>query len=74
MRRLGKSGGPIVMPRIVDMREANHYGGADWIGLKETGASTLVGVEVAPLGLGLWAMLALLTVIVTAWAWEGRRR
>ena len=32
-----------------------------------------VGVEVAPLGLGLWAMLALLSVVVTAWAWEGKR-
>jgi hypothetical protein len=41
------------MPRIVEMRDANRCGGSDWIGLKQTGASTLVGVEVAPLGLGL---------------------
>ena len=35
--------------------------------------SDLIGVEVAPLGLGLWAMLALLGVVVAAWGWEGRR-
>jgi hypothetical protein len=49
------------------------FGGADYIGIKRTGASTLKGVEVAPLAIGLWAMLALLGAIVFAWAWEGRR-
>lgn len=74
VRRLSSGGSDSVsMPRIVEMRDANRYGGADWIGLKQTGASTLVGVEVAPLGLGLWAMLALLGAVVAAWAWEGRR-
>jgi hypothetical protein len=61
------------MPRVVEMCDARRYGGADWIGVKQTGASSLVGVEVAPLGLGLWAMLALLGAIVAAWGWEGRR-
>ena len=75
VRRLSSGGSDTVsMPRIVEMRDANRYGGSDWIGLKQTGASTLVGVEVAPLGLGLWAMLALLGAVVAAWAWEGRRR
>jgi hypothetical protein len=73
VRRLSKSSDAVTMPRLVEMREANHYGGADWIAVKQTGASTLVGVETAPLGLGLWAMLALLSVVVAAWAWEGRR-
>lgn len=74
VRRLSTGASDSVsMPRIVEMREANRYGGADWIGVKQTGASTLVGVEVAPLGLGLWAMLALLGAVVFAWAWEGRR-
>ncbi|MCX7900416.1 MAG: hypothetical protein N2444_10130, partial [Methylocystis sp.] len=63
----------VSMPRVVEMRDANRYAGADWIGVKQTGASTLVGVEVAPLGLGLWAMFALLGAVVVAWAWEGRR-
>lgn len=73
VRRLSKSGDAVTMPRIVEMTDANRYGGGDWIGVRQTGASTLVGVEVAPLGLGLWAMLALLSVVVTAWAWEGKR-
>lgn len=72
-RRLSKNSDAVTMPRVVEMRDASRYGGADWIGVRQTGASTLVGVEVAPLGLGLWAMLGLLGVVVAAWAWEGRR-
>ncbi len=73
-RRLSSGGADTVsMPRIVEMRDANRYAGGDWIGIRQTGASTLVGVEVAPLGLGMWAMLALLGIVVAAWAWEGRR-
>ncbi len=72
-RRLSKNSDAVTLPRVVEMTDASRYGGADWIGVRQTGASTLVGVEVAPLGLGLWAMLALLSVVVTAWAWEGKR-
>ena len=63
----------VAMPRVVELRDANRYGGSDWIGIRQTGASTLVGVEIAPLGLGLWAMLALVGAVVAAWGWEGRR-
>ncbi len=73
VRRLSKDSDAVTMPRIVELSDANRYGGADWIAIRQTGASTLVGVEVAPLGLGLWAMLALLGVVVAAWGWEGRR-
>jgi hypothetical protein len=74
VRRLNKNGnGDITLPRIVAMHDASVYGGADYIGIKRTEASTLKGVEVAPLAVGLWAMLALLGAIVFAWAWEGRR-
>lgn len=73
VRRLSRKTDAVTLPRIVEMSDANRYGGADWIAIRQTGASTLVGVEVAPLGLGLWAMLALLSFVVTAWAWEGRR-
>ncbi len=73
-RRLSNGGADTVaMPRVVELRDANRYGGSDWIGIRQTGASTLVGVEIAPLGLGLWAMLALVGAVVAAWAWEGRR-
>jgi hypothetical protein len=73
VRRLSVNSDAIDMPRVVEMRAARRYAGGDWIGIKQTGASTLVGVEVAPLGLGLWAMLALLGAVVAAWGWEGRR-
>ncbi|MGD9541466.1 MAG: hypothetical protein AB7V61_11115 [Methylocystis sp.] len=63
----------VAMPRVVELRDANRYGGSDWIGIRQTGASTLVGVEIAPLGLGLWAMLALVGAVVAVWGWEGRR-
>jgi hypothetical protein len=72
-RRLSKNSDAVTMPRIVELRDANRYGGSDWIGVRQTGASALVGVETAPLGLGLWAMLALLGAVVAAWAWEGKR-
>ncbi|KAF2991557.1 hypothetical protein OGR47_09405 [Methylocystis sp. MJC1] len=73
VRRLSKNSDDVTMPRLVEMRDASRYGGSDWIGVRQTGASTLVGVEVAPLGLGLWAMLGLLGMVVAAWAWEGKR-
>jgi hypothetical protein len=73
-RRLSNGGADtVVMPRVVELRDANRYGGSDWIGIRQTGASTLVGVEIAPLGLGLWAMLALVGAVVAVWSWEGRR-
>lgn len=74
VRRLARdAGGAIALPRIVAMRDASTFGGADYIGVKRTEASTLRGVEVAPLAIGLWGMLALLGAIVFAWGWEGRR-
>jgi hypothetical protein len=74
VRRLSGDTDAVTMPRIVELRDANRYAGADWIGVRQTGASTLVGVETTPLGTGLWAMLALFGVVTAAWAWEGRRR
>jgi hypothetical protein len=74
VRRLASDdSGKIAMPRLVDMREADLYGGSDWIGIKRAGASTLKGVEVQPLAIGIWGLLALLGAVVFVWAWEGRR-
>jgi hypothetical protein len=63
----------IAAPRLVELRDAHVYGGADWIGVKSGTASTLKGVETAPLGIGLSALLALLGAILFVWTWEGRR-
>jgi hypothetical protein len=73
VRRLGKASDAVTMPRLVELRDAGRYGGADWIAIRQTGASTLIGVETMPLGLGVWAMLALVGLVVAAWGWEGRR-
>lgn len=74
VRRLSGDTDAITMPRIVELRDANRYAGADWIGVRQTGASTLIGVDTMPLGMGLWAMLLLFGAVTAAWAWEGRRR
>jgi hypothetical protein len=74
VRRLARdASGAIAAPRLVELREATAYGGADYIGVKRTQASGLLGVETAPLAMGLWGLAALLGAIVAAWAWEGRR-
>jgi hypothetical protein len=74
VRRLSSDTDAVTMPRVVELRDANRYAGADWIGVRQTGASTLVGVDTTPLGIGLWAMLILFGAVTAAWAWEGRRR
>ena len=63
----------IALPRIVELRDANMFGGADWIGVKRGAAGALKGVEATPLGIGLSALLALLGAILFVWTWEGRR-
>jgi hypothetical protein len=63
----------ITMPRIVELRDANMFAGADWIGVKRGAAGALKGVEATPLGIGLSALLALLGAILFVWTWEGRR-
>jgi hypothetical protein len=74
VRRLSRdASGAIALPRIAELREAQLYGGADYIGVKRTQASALRGVEALPLALGLLGLSALLAAIVAAWAWEGRR-
>jgi len=65
--------GKVELPRIVAMDEASNYSGADWMGIKRSSASALLGVDSTPLALGPFAMLALLALTVFAWAREGRR-
>ena len=61
------------LPRIAALRQASVFGGADWIGIRRTDASTVRGVQVIPLALGLIGLLALLACLLGVWAWEGRR-
>jgi hypothetical protein len=73
-RRIGRaSGSAIQMPRLVAMRDSPVYAGADFIGIRRTGASVAHGVKLAPLAVGFFGLLALLAALVAAWAYEGRR-
>ena len=74
VRRLDDGSGSLSVPRIVSMREATNYAGGDWIGVRRTGASSVKGIGIAPLALGLIGMLALLCAFVAAWFVEGRKR
>ncbi len=74
VRRIGEAqGSGIRLPRIVAMRDSPVYAGADFIGVRRTGASVAHGIRLAPLAVGLFGLLALLGALVAAWAWEGRR-
>jgi len=73
VRRLSTGGADTVtMPRIVALEDATVYGGADWLGVRRAGASTLIGVDSTPLALGPWAMAILLAAAALAWRQEGR--
>ena len=75
VRRIGTAGSDAInMPRLVAMRDSPVYGGADFIGIRRTGASLVRGVKLAPLAVGFFGLLALLGAIVGAWAFEGWRR
>jgi hypothetical protein len=74
VRRIGEAqGSAIHLPRLVAMRDSPIYAGADYIGIRRTGASVAHGVKLAPLAVGLFGLLLLLGALVAAWAWEGRR-
>ena len=74
VRRIGAAtGDEIVLPRFAAMRESPLYGGSDYIGVKRTGASVVVGVGVAPLAIGFIGLIVLLAGVLAAWLWEGRR-
>ena len=74
VRRIGAAtGDEIVLPRFAAMRESPLYGGSDYIGVKRTGASVVVGVGVAPLAIGFVGLIVLLAGVLAAWLWDGRR-
>ncbi len=72
VRRLA-SGDGIAAPRILSMSPSTTYAGADYIGVKRTGASVLIGISTISLASGFLGLAALLGMIVLAWAREGMR-
>jgi hypothetical protein len=75
VRRLARrAGDAIEVPRLVAMHDSSEYAGADYIGVKRTGASELVGVAETPLAAGFFGLAALLAALIWAWAREGGGR
>jgi hypothetical protein len=72
VRRLASAeSDPIEVPRIIAMHAAPSYAGADYIGVKRTGASELIGVGQTPLAAGFLGLAALLGALIWVWFREG---
>jgi len=71
VRRVAASGG-IEVP-CLQITRGGRLGGADWIGFRPSDSATVRGVEVYPLGIGLWALAALAAAVLAMWLVEGRR-
>ena len=71
VRRLIKGRNDITVPRLLQIPMSKHYQGADWIALKDTQPSELIGLKVFPLASGFGAMSILMLIISIAWFAEG---
>jgi len=67
-------GDPVVVPRILAMRESPIYAGAGFIAIKRTGASALIGVSRHPLAEGFGGLIVLVGALIVMWLTEGGRR
>ena len=73
MRRLAKGADdPIAMPRLLSMHESPVYGGGDFIGVKRTESSVLIGVSRMALAQDFLGLAALLGALIWVWFREGR--
>ena len=72
-RLASAAGADVALPRLVSMHATPSYGGADYIGIKRTDASTVRGVGLFPVAIGLAGLILLLGSTVFAWLAEGRR-
>ena len=77
VRRIGAGAGDaIVMPRVVGLNPSPSYGGGDYIGIKRTGSSELIGARSTSLASGFFGLALLLGMVTLAWVSEsgGLRR
>ena len=70
------AGDAIVMPRVVGLNPSPSYGGGDYIGIKRTGSSELIGARSTSLASGFFGLALLLGMVTMAWVSEsgGLRR
>jgi hypothetical protein len=73
VRRLSEGGeDAVAMPRVLDMQESPVYAGGDYIAIKRTGASVLLGVSRTSLAADFLGLFVLLGALVLVWGREGR--
>jgi hypothetical protein len=71
--RMTDAGGNLDLPRVLEIRPgAANFGGGDWLGIRLTEASTLLGIERVPLFLGFLGLAILLGLVTVTWYREGR--
>ncbi len=73
VRRLDSGGGAVAIPRVVSLNPAVSYGGSDYIGIKRTGSSELIGVRSTSLASGFFGLALLLGAVLAAWLSEAGR-
>jgi len=73
VRRLAAAGGDVAIPRVVGLNSGPSYGGSDYIGIKRTGSSELIGARSTSLASGFFSLALLLGAVVAAWLAEAGR-
>ena len=72
VRRLAAGpGDAIAAPRVVSLNPSPSYSGTDYIGVKRTGSTELIGVRSTSLASGFFGLALLLGMAVAAWLVEG---
>jgi hypothetical protein len=71
-RRLASTGDAIALPDIVPISRTGESTGANWIGLRKTDETELLGINRLPLFGGLIGLALLLSAMAATWWREGR--
>ena len=64
------AGDAITLPRVVGLNPSPSYGGADYIGIKRTGSTELIGSRSTSLASGFFGLALLLGIVTFAWVRE----
>jgi hypothetical protein len=70
-RRITDAGAAVVMPRVVGLNPSSSYGGVDYIGVKRTGSTELIGARSTSLASGFFGLAVLFGITTLAWVNEG---
>jgi hypothetical protein len=70
-RRIAGAGVAVVIPRVVSLNPSSSYGGMDYIGVKRTGSTELIGSRSTSLASGFFGLAALFGITTLAWVNEG---